>query len=321
LIPLYFMLWRRLFITADRRPALFWRVLGYAVLFGICLSLRGRLADVANPVLSQALPRSLLFSASEIVLVVATIAAIVGLTFVFRRFVDRRPWAGMGMPSPWRRRGDLAAGFALGAAMILIVFTVEYALGWMRIDGVKSGWGRAAIVSVLCGRFIHFIGTAVCEEIAYRGYLLQNVGERFALWIAVLTTGAVFGASHYASTGFTWAFVVGAVIASFFLAVMRLATRANWLGVGWHLGWDWLEDSLGLIPGYTALEATRSGPTLWTGTGLAIEGGLLIILVIAIALMALLVWSRRTGREIHWNGKLSPEGEILVAPAAESTPR
>jgi hypothetical protein len=44
----------------------------------------------------------------------------------------------------------------------------------------------------------------------------------------------------------------------------------------------------------------------------------LIIFVIAIALVALLVWSRRTGREIHWNAKLSPEGEILAAPAAES---
>jgi membrane protease YdiL (CAAX protease family) len=300
----------RFFVTEDRRPALVWRVLGYAILFGVVLTLRGPLASISNPVLTRALPPSILFPASEVVLVAASIAATVGLTYLFRRFVDRRPWAGMGLPSPWRRRGDLAAGFALGAAMILVVFGIEYFPGWIRIIGVKPGFAWAAVVAVLIGRFIHFIGTAVCEEIAYRSYLFQNVGERYRIWIAVLTTGAVFGASHYASAGFTWPFVVGAIVASFFLASMRLVTRAIWFGVGWHLGWDWLEDSLGMIPGYSPLNTERLGPPLWAGTGLAIEGGLLITFVMLAALICLLIGARFVNRGINWNSKLSPDGDI-----------
>jgi membrane protease YdiL (CAAX protease family) len=232
---------------------------------------------------------------------------------LFRRFVDRRPWAGMALPSPWRRHRDLAAGFVLGAAMILIVFGIEYFLGWIRILGVKPGFAWDAVVGVLIGRFIHFIGTAVCEEIAYRSYLLQNVGERFRIWIAVLTTGAVFGASHCASAGFTWSFVVGAIVASFFLASMRLITRAIWLGVGWHLGWDWLEDGLGMIPGYSPLKTERLGPPLWVGMGLAIEGGLLIIFIMTAAFIGLLAYARLAHRGINWNATLNPDSSTSAS--------
>ena len=307
------MQWNRLFVTEDRRPALVWRILGYAVLFGAVLTLRGPLASICNPALTRVLPSSILFPASEVVLVAASIAGTLGLTYLFRRFVDRRPWAGMALPSPWRRRRDLAAGFAIGTAMILVVFGIEYLLGWIGILGLKPGFAWAPVVAVLIGRLIHFIGTAVCEEIAYRSYLLQNVCERFRIWIAVLTTGAVFGASHCASAGFTWSFVVGAIVASFFLASMRLLTRAIWLGVGWHLGWDWLEDGLGMIPGYSPLNTERLGPPLWAGMGLAIEGGLLIIFIMTAALIGLLAYARLTHRGINWNATLNPDGSTSAS--------
>jgi hypothetical protein len=239
---------------------------------------------------------------------VVVIGATIGLTFMFRRFVDRRLWAGMAMPAPWRRGGDIALGLGLGAAMMLAVFAIEYALGWIRITGLKEGFNWTSILAVIAARLLHFISTAVCEETAYRSYLLQNIAERFALWVAVLTTGAVFALSHFAANGFTWGFLVSGVVVSFFLAHLRLLSRAIWLGVGWHLGWDWIEDSAGLIPGYSPLQTERVGPALWAGKGLAIEGGLLIVLVLSGGLALLTFWSWRTGRAVNWNMKLTEDG-------------
>jgi membrane protease YdiL (CAAX protease family) len=304
------MLVRRLFITEDHRPALLWRVAGYAGVFGGILMLRGPLGNSlerAAATIGVGVSRLVL---AELVVAVLVTGATLGLTLVWRRFVDRRPWAGMALPCPWRRGGDVAAGFVLGAAMILVVFAVEYGLGWLRVTGLKEGFGGVVLLAVLAARLLHFIATAVCEEVAYRGYLLQNVAERFPLWVAVLATGAVFALSHLAAFGFQWGFVAAGIVASFLLAQMRLLTGAIWLGVGWHLGWDWVEDGVGLVPGYSTLRTEQAGPPLWAGRGLAIEGGLLVILVLAAGLTALLAWSWCTGRVVDWRARLTADGAV-----------
>jgi hypothetical protein len=116
-------------------------VAGYALTFGVVLGLRGPLQAALQRAADQAGlgPGGVVLV--EAVVVAAAIGATIGVTFVFRRFVNRRPLAGMAMPPPWRRWRDVAAGFAMGAAMILVVIGVEYGLGWLRIDGVKEGFG------------------------------------------------------------------------------------------------------------------------------------------------------------------------------------
>jgi hypothetical protein len=39
----------------------------------------------------------------ELTVAVVVIGATIGITFAFRRFVDRRSWAGMAILAPWRR--------------------------------------------------------------------------------------------------------------------------------------------------------------------------------------------------------------------------
>jgi membrane protease YdiL (CAAX protease family) len=216
----------------------------------------------------------------------------------------------MAMPAPWRRGRDVFTGFGLGAAIILLVFGVEIALGWIRITGVKEGFGWATAVVVLVARFLHFSGVAVCEEAAYRGYLLQNVAERIPIWLAALLTGAVFAISHFAANGFSAGFIVSGIVATFLLSHMRLLTRAIWLGVGWHLGWDWLEDGLGLIPGYSPLAVERVGPPIWVGEGLAAESGLLFIVALATSLLLLTWTTRRCPNAPPWRSRLASDGTV-----------
>src|SRR5262249_29387304 len=133
------------------------------------------------------------------------------------------------------------AGLGLGVAMISVVLGTEYGAGWIEITGLKEGFGPAAIVAVLSARFVHFIATAVCEETAYRGYLLQNVADQYSLWVAALVTCLVLAMSHFPAIGFNWTligFVLSGIVVSYFLALMRLLSSGIWLGVGWHLGWD-----------------------------------------------------------------------------------
>jgi len=56
----------------------------------------------------------------------------IGVTYVFRRFVDCRPCVGMTMPHPARRWREIAAGFVLDAGMMLLVGAIALGLGWFR---------------------------------------------------------------------------------------------------------------------------------------------------------------------------------------------
>ena len=311
---------RRLFLTRDRRPALVWRVLAYALSFGVVLTLRGPLETWLDRRLGRIEIGLWRLAIAQVIVVSVAIALTLGVTWVFRRFVDRRAWEEMAMPPPWRReRGrDLALGFGLGMVMILAVFAVEFGLGWIRIVGVKEGFTGATVLALLTARFVHFVGAAVCEEAAYRGYLLQNAGERFPLWIAVLATGAVFASSHFPAGGFGIGFVAAGIIGSVLLAELRLVTKAIWMGVGWHLAWDWMQDGLGMVPGYSPLVVERSGPALWTGSGMAIEGGLLTIVVLTAGVAAVLWWSRATGRAIDWRARLLADPRRSIPTESDS---
>jgi hypothetical protein len=301
---------RDLLVTNDGRTALFWRAIGYLFAFGLCVSMRAPLTEGLEKTLADLQSPLPLLLASTVVMAVVVTAA-VGVTYIFRRFVDRRAWKGMACPPPWQRPRDLVGGLVIGGAMLLVVAAVEYSLGWFRVVGWKEGMSAPVVAGLLAARLIYFVGTAVCEELAYRGYLLQNLGERYPIWLAVLIAGVVFGLSHLAANGFSWRFVVAAVLVSFFLSIMRLATRAIWMGVAWHLGWDWTADGLGLVPGYSPFQTERVGPPLWAGQGLAIEGGLLIIVLLAVALSASLLVFRGAG--IDWTAKLAPQGEPVTA--------
>jgi hypothetical protein len=117
---------RRMFVTDDGRLALLWRLVGFILLFGACLWLRGRLHSFLESRALQLGAGTFGFALVELMVAVVVIGATIGLTFMFRRFVDRRSWAGMAMPAPWRRGGDIALGLGLGAAMMLAVFAIEY---------------------------------------------------------------------------------------------------------------------------------------------------------------------------------------------------
>jgi uncharacterized protein len=307
----------RIFVTADHRPALLWRIVGYAIFFGAILSLRGPLESWLWALVNRLDIGAAGLPLIESIVVVTLIACTIGLTFVFRRYVDRRSWLGMALPAPWKRWGNLFAGFAMGSVMILVAVAVQHSLGWLRFMGLKEGFGWDAIIAVLAARFVHFVGTAVCEELAYRSYLLQNAAERFPLWIALLATGAIFALSHFPAIGLHWAllgFVVSGIIASYFLGLMRLATGAVWLGVGWHLGWDWLQDSLGVVPGYSPIQTERTGPPFWVGSGVSVESGVLFIIILAAGLAFLNEWAWRTGKRVRWTARLCENGLSQARP-------
>jgi membrane protease YdiL (CAAX protease family) len=294
---------RHWFTDEEGRPRTGWRILSYVLVFAVS----GAAAGVLGHALRGAAPRWL---SGALVTAVGGGLCVVGFRVVRAR-MDRRPWSWIGFDGSARTMATLAAGFSIGVLMVGALLVLEWKLGWVeptRVGGVAS-------LSAVLGSLFAALGVGVIEELLLRGAVLQNLGEQLPLWAATLVTGLLFGLLHLANPAqhVSAPFVASAAVATLMLVLARFATGSLGWAIGWHSGWDWMQDVLGIAsPGATGanqlIRIAQHGPVLWTGEAPSIEGGLLPILLLGSAVAgfwAVQIW---TGRRWSWRRPLL-EGE------------
>ncbi|MEH1166034.1 CPBP family intramembrane glutamic endopeptidase [Micromonospora sp. CPCC 205539] len=183
---------------------------------------------------------------THVIRAIVTTALVVPLVVVARRLLDRRPWAGLGLPSlrtGWRH-------LLLGMACWLIPAAVGFALclgfDWVEI-GLRTSVGDVVRVAALLVVLV-FLYEALPEELIFRGYLHRNLATRLSAWQAVLGQAVLFT---------LFGFLVGAAtsldrLAIFFVFALvlggfRVATGDIWAGIGFHLAFQTVAQLVGDI--------------------------------------------------------------------------
>lgn len=303
---------RRLLLDGEGRLRIGWRLLLYLLVFACS----GAAAAILGHALRATAPR---WAQGLVVLGVGGGSCILGFC-VLRRKVDRRPWSWIGLSISGRALGALASGFVAGVLMLGALFCVEWRLGWVAPTWVYEPWRLSAVV----GALFTALAIGVMEELLLRGAFLQNLGERVPLWAATLGTGAIFGLLHLANPAqhVDVAFVLSAAVATLMLVLARFVTGTLAWAIGWHAAWDWMQDLLGIAnlgagKDHQLVSLAQHGPPVWTGQAPSIEGGLLAILIIALAAAVFWRLEGRRGQRIDWRQPLA-QGEFrpLRAPAA-----
>ena len=298
--------------THDIRPGLFWRVLIYLFLFLIVLGL-------TQSARLSLLERSLSWpeTTAGAFYLFAGSAGMLAVTALSRRFLDRRPWQGIALPAIWKGGSHILLGWLAGCGLIAILFVIEYMLGWIRIEGnevAASGWG-VALDWIVSGILLKFT-IGFTEEIAFRGYIFQNMAEKFPLWLALILTGILFAIVHGNQGS---GYFVSVLLISAFLSMTRLGTRSLWFAIAFHGGWDWMQSEvLGIMNvnkpnyGHALLHVSQHGPGLFAGRAPAIEGGLLALLLAAFAFVCAWSYAKRRQPAINWHIYLADTGELLT---------
>ncbi|MFG1916643.1 type II CAAX prenyl endopeptidase Rce1 family protein [Micromonospora sp. NPDC048898] len=168
---------------------------------------------------------------------VLTTALVVPLVVVARRRLDRRPWAGLGLPSlraGWRR---LLLGMACWLLPAAVGFALCLGLGWVRIS-VRTSAGDALGVAALLVVLVLLL-EALPEELVFRGYLQHNLATRLPAWQAVIGQAVLFT---------LFGFLIGAarsvdrlalfLVFALLLGTFRAATGDIWAGIGFHLAFQ-----------------------------------------------------------------------------------
>lgn len=288
----------------ERRPRLPWRLLVGAVFL-----------VVSNLVLTAALfavGGGLDGRLGQVLFFVSVVVSLPAASYL----VGRRPIRELGLDLDRQWLRDAGFGLVLGTVLPTLLVGVELLAGWTAITGtfVRSGdaalgFGAASTPVGLLGVVLFFFGVAVSEELLVRGYLLTNlaealggferIGRRWAILVATVATGALFGLLHASNPSATVRSITNITLFGVLLGLAYVWTDRLGIAVGLHLAWNAVVGAVyglpvsGITVGVTVLATETTGPALFTGGSFGPEGGLLVLgtLVVGVGLTAW--WVRR----------------------------
>ncbi|MFG1672987.1 CPBP family intramembrane glutamic endopeptidase [Micromonospora sp. NPDC049282] len=279
---------RRVLLGPDHRLRSWWRVPAYlAVVLATAapLGVWGQRSPGAN----------LAAHTGVLVLVLA-------VTYLFRRHVDRRSWCDLGLTG-FRLR-HLLVGLSGGALAVLAFFSVMWAAGWAEISGTEAAErGLVGAVGLLAAGFYLLATSAVVQEVAFRGYVLQTLADGWSMRGAAIISSVIFAVLHVSDLSrplFTLVLLADLTLMAGFFVLTRLTTGALWLAIGFHTTWNWTMDSVfsldtdvGADYGDALIHIRTSAPSAGLGPGGAAE---LIYLTISALLFTGYLIATRRGR-------------------------
>lgn len=179
---------------------------------------------------------------------------------------------------------DLLVGFIIAGFMMSLIFLIEWAVGWLRIDGFA--WQKNSISWVAVDTIymlVIFILVGWQEELSARGYQLINLADGLNLFWGVIFSSIIFAVLHMSNPNFSFNALLGLFVSGLFLAYGYLATRQLWLSIGLHIGWNFFEGTvLGFevsgVAGWPRLiYQTVNGNPFITGGKFGPEAGLILL--------------------------------------------
>lgn len=280
----------------DSRLRAGWRVL----LFLLAVPIVSRiLIVIVKPLLGNTLENEAIswFFRGVVVVIAATL-----LVWLFRRYLDKKPLISLGLRFNGRALLDIAVGFVLSGLMAWAIFILLLQFKFLEIQEICwRGNGISPILEI--SLWFLGVGAAVAwsEELGFRGYILQNLGEGIGIVWAIVVSCILYGLMHMSNPNST--LLSGTLIAVIgYLRIFGwLRTGQLWLSMGMHAGWNFFQGPiLGFgVSGFGSqgiIKHTLSGPKWITGGVFGPEAGIIVVPVVVLALIVMFLWtSKRVG--------------------------
>jgi uncharacterized protein len=273
------------------RPGKLWRVLQFPLtrILVAAIPLVVVMALTDQAIVSLGLRPGVMTSS---LIVVAGSLVSIAIYAGYVRLIERRRVVELGGGS---LASELAGGFGLGLGLFLVTAGLFVLIGAGRIE---RGDGLAALVPWL----LWVAGTAIPEEILFRGVMFRVLEERLGSWVALAISALLFGGLHAINANASVASSVAiAIEAGVLLAAAYIASRRLWLAIAIHTGWNLAQ--LGVLgvqrPGHSTHGAWSSrftGPPLLTGGDWGPEISIIAVAACLVASIVLLVHAKRRGR-------------------------
>ena len=155
---------------------------------------------------------------------------------------------------------ELGIGLLIGAGLYTACVLILMVMGIYRVEGLNpSSFMLPAVAMALSSGFL--------EELLFRGVLFRIVEEWMGSWVALVVSSLVFGLVHLINPAATWTGALFiSVEAGVLLAAAYMLTRRLWLGIGFHIAWNYTQSAVfsGIVSGSDSapglIRSTIDGP-------------------------------------------------------------
>jgi membrane protease YdiL (CAAX protease family) len=218
-----------------------------------------------------------------IIRVVVPVMAVPGVllaSYLSTRWLNRKPFAAVGLWLHHRAAAEILWGCLLGFLMMAFIFFALYAGGFVQI-GFRS-IGATGIAGVVVSAALLFAAGAMVEEVVFRGYPFQTLIQGITLLPAVILMAVLFSAAHLTNPNTSLFGIVNIGLAAIWLSFAYLKTKGLWLPFGLHFGWNFSQTTIFAFPTsgvefaeYKLFSTVVTGPEWLTGGAFGPEGGAL----------------------------------------------
>jgi hypothetical protein len=205
--------------------------------------------------------------------------------------------AGIGWNPGWRAGGQLLVGLAIGIGTLLL----EALLVWL-----GNGVHFASAPPLPWDKLLHeagkWLAVGVMEELTFRGYAMQRAIRGMGVRGGMALFGVLFCVAHPLDGSMSAPVMVLAMINTFLYAVTMSVvwyrTGSLAVPIGWHMGWNWAQQTLGFgvsgiaTAGLWTVQFTGA-PDWLTGGAYGLEASLVDTVLGAAILLALVAWRPR----------------------------
>lgn len=287
--------------TDEQRLRAGWRLLLQFIAMAIIIS-------VAAIPFVYLLPTSLVLTSSAPMFI-----GVCASIWLAARYLDKRPIEQYGITFNRLWGKEFFIGVGIAAIAIGTVFLIEWWAGWLTITGY--GWETPSEISFGWGFSTFFLAMLIVgfhEELFSRGYQILNIteglrgqiGQRGALFIAVVLTSSLFGFLHFFNSHASAISTFNVTLAGVVLAIPYLLTGRLALSVGLHFSWNFMMAGVAGFPvsgraiEFSVLQIQQNRTDLWTGGAFGPEAGLIGWLGMAIMLGGSCVYIKIEGDKL-----------------------
>lgn len=206
--------------------------------------------------------------------------------WLFRRFIDRRSLAALGMSFGRRYRRDFVMGLVWGGGMAAAVFVLLWMFGLAQIQRIQF-----PIMSILVMAATLLLAAAQ-EELLMRGYLLNNLMQSVNKYLSLLIVSILFSIGHVLNPNFTLIGLLNIILAGLYLGIYYIYRQNLWFPIGIHFAWNWFQGGVfgSPVSGFqmqSIIVVQFSGNEGLSGGGFGFEGSLIMTVVAALTVILL----------------------------------
>lgn len=217
------------------------------------------------------------------------------ISIIYCRFIEKRPLLSMGVKKD-NLISSYLSGMIIGFLMLSGTIIINMVFGAMTFEGINNNLN----VKIFILYFSGFIVQGMSEEFIFRGFLMNSIGGKHNIILAVVISSSMFSMAHIMNDGVTVLALINIMLFGAFMSVYMIYSENIWGVSAIHSIWNFSQGNIFNIN----VSGTDSGETLFithlledkpiiNGGSFGIEGGIATTIILTLSFVLLFMFIRK----------------------------